>query len=192
MRPRLPSPALVIACLSLAISLSGVAYAATALPRNSVGTPQIKRNAVVSAKVLDRSLQAVDFRLGQLPAGAPGAKGDKGDKGEKGDKGDKGTKGDKGETGLAGAPGLSGIQFVKVASGPMVSTVFVSATALCPAGKKLIAGGGFANGVNGNGPYLIANTPNGANTGWTVSTVRGPNQTHNSNVAAYAICANTT
>lgn len=36
---RAPSPAMVVACIALAIALSGAAYAAT-LPRNSVGTPQ--------------------------------------------------------------------------------------------------------------------------------------------------------
>jgi hypothetical protein len=37
---------MVVACLALAISLSGVTYAvSTALPRNSVGTLQLKNNA---------------------------------------------------------------------------------------------------------------------------------------------------
>src|SRR5947207_1628224 len=57
-----PSPALVVACLALAISLSGAAYAvSTALPRNSVGALQLKNNAVNSAKVKNASLHAVDF-----------------------------------------------------------------------------------------------------------------------------------
>jgi hypothetical protein len=87
---RRPSPALVVACLALAVSLGGVGYAAVTLPKNSVGTPQLKRNAVVSAKVKDRSLKAVDFATGQLPAGPQGPQGLKGDQGDKGDKGDTG------------------------------------------------------------------------------------------------------
>ena len=61
------------------------------VPRNSVGTPQLKRNAVKpnklapnavrSAHVLNGSLLAADFKAGQLPAGP---KGDKGDRGEPG------------------------------------------------------------------------------------------------------------
>jgi hypothetical protein len=70
-----PSPAMVVACLSLMVALGGVGYAATALPRNSVGTPQLKRNAVISAKVKDRSLLARDFRRGQLPRGPRGLRG---------------------------------------------------------------------------------------------------------------------
>jgi hypothetical protein len=70
-----PSPAMVVACLALMVALGGVGYAATALPRNSVGTPQLKRNAVTSVKVKDRSLLARDFRRGQLPRGPRGLRG---------------------------------------------------------------------------------------------------------------------
>jgi hypothetical protein len=70
-----PSPSMVVACLALLVALGGVGYAATALPRNSVGTPQLKRNAVTSVKVKDRSLLARDFRRGQLPRGPRGLRG---------------------------------------------------------------------------------------------------------------------
>ena len=43
-----PSPALVVACIALAIALGGTSYAAVTLPRNSVGTKQLKKNAVNS------------------------------------------------------------------------------------------------------------------------------------------------
>jgi len=66
----LPSPAMVVAMLALLVALGGVGYAATALPRNSVGTPQLKKNAVTSIKVKDRSLLARDFKRGQLPRAA--------------------------------------------------------------------------------------------------------------------------
>ena len=46
-----PSPAMVVACLALAIALSGVGYAAITIPKNSVGTNQLKANAVTSPKV---------------------------------------------------------------------------------------------------------------------------------------------
>jgi hypothetical protein len=41
-----PSPALVVACLALAVALGGTSYAAVILPKNSVGTAQLKRGAV--------------------------------------------------------------------------------------------------------------------------------------------------
>ena len=46
-----PSPSMVVACLALTVSLSGWGYAATVIPKNSVGTAQLKKNAVVAAKV---------------------------------------------------------------------------------------------------------------------------------------------
>jgi hypothetical protein len=62
-----PSPALVIACLALVVAFSGTSYADVLyVPVNSVGTRQLKANAVVSSKVTDHSLLAVDFRTGQL------------------------------------------------------------------------------------------------------------------------------
>lgn len=79
-----PSPALVIACIALAISLGGTSYAAVKLAPGSVGTRQLKRGAVTSLKVKDRSLMARDFKAGQLPRGLRGLKGDKGDKGDAG------------------------------------------------------------------------------------------------------------
>jgi hypothetical protein len=79
-----------IGLLALGLALTGTAYAAT-LPKDSVGTRQlkngavsakeIKRNAVSSSKVKNRSLLAKDFKSGQLPAGPKGDKGDKGDPG---------------------------------------------------------------------------------------------------------------
>jgi hypothetical protein len=58
------------------------------LGKNSVGTTQLKKNAVTTAKVKNRSLLAVDFKAGQLPAGP---KGDPGPQGPRGDKGDPGS-----------------------------------------------------------------------------------------------------
>jgi hypothetical protein len=79
-----PSPALVVASIALAIALGGTSYAAVVLPRNSVGTPQLKNNAVTSLKVLNGSLRAADFAAGQIPAGPPGPQGPAGPSGPAG------------------------------------------------------------------------------------------------------------
>ena len=50
-----------LACVAIFIALGGVSYAA-ALPRDSVGSQQIKKNAVTSEKVKNGSLKALDFR----------------------------------------------------------------------------------------------------------------------------------
>ena len=70
-----PSPALVISCIALSIALTGVSYAAVVIPRNSVGTLQLKANAVNSTKVANGTLLRADFKPGQIPAGARGPAG---------------------------------------------------------------------------------------------------------------------
>jgi hypothetical protein len=52
----------VVSTLCLFILLGGGAYAAAKLPKNSVGTKQLKKNAVKGPKVKNRSLTKVDIR----------------------------------------------------------------------------------------------------------------------------------
>lgn len=87
---RRPSPAMVVALIALFVALGGVGYAASQLPKNSVGTKQLKKNAVTSAKVKDHSLLAGDFKAGQLPAGPKGEAGPAGAQGPKGETGPRG------------------------------------------------------------------------------------------------------
>jgi hypothetical protein len=104
MRPRIsrPSPALVLAGISLAVALGGTSYAAFSVPPNSVGTTALKNDAVVSTKVRNGSLLKVDFKAGQLPAGPKGAQGAPGAGGPQGPPGTAGTTGPTG----AGATAL--------------------------------------------------------------------------------------
>ena len=57
-----------VACLALAVALSGTAYAVTRLPANSVGTKQ----------GINRSLKQVDFKRGTLLRGPAGKRGPQG------------------------------------------------------------------------------------------------------------------
>jgi hypothetical protein len=82
-----PSPAMVVACTALLFAMTGAGYAAGVVGPNTVGTKQLRKNSVVSAKVKNRSLLAVDFKAGQLPQGP---------------------KGDPGAPGAPGAPGQQG------------------------------------------------------------------------------------
>lgn len=60
---RRPSPAMAIATVALVVALGGTGYAATQLARNSVGSAQIRRDAVTSSKVKNRSLEMSDLSL---------------------------------------------------------------------------------------------------------------------------------
>ena len=81
---RRPSPALAIATIALAVALAGTSYAAVVLPANSVGTKQLRANAVTSAKVQNGSLLKVDFKAGQVPGGPTGPAGPAGPTGATG------------------------------------------------------------------------------------------------------------
>ena len=84
---------MVVACTALLFALTGAGYAASQLAANTVGTKQLKKNAVISSKVKNRSLLAADFKAGKLP------------RGPKGDPGAPGTPGAPGAPGQQGAPG---------------------------------------------------------------------------------------
>jgi hypothetical protein len=101
---RRPSPALVVSLVALSVALGGTGYAAVVLPANSVGTKQLKRNAVTTAKIQNASLLAADFKPGQLPAGPPGPAGATGATGAAGARGLTGEKGDKGDDGSPDTP----------------------------------------------------------------------------------------
>jgi hypothetical protein len=128
---RRPSPALVIACLALLVALGGTGYATVLqVPRNSVGTPQLRSsavttnklaaNSVTSAKVRNGTLRRVDFVGGKLPAGPPGP------------------------AGPVGPPGVSAVERVEATS-VTNSTPGRTTQVACPTGKRLLGGGARLN-----------------------------------------------
>jgi hypothetical protein len=82
----------VTATIALFIALGGGAYAATKLPRNSVGSAQIKTGAITPPKLAKSTI--VRFK---------GQKGDKGDPGASGAQGPQGPAGNEGQVGPAGS-----------------------------------------------------------------------------------------
>src|SRR5262249_8805809 len=65
LRPRL-TYANVMATIAVFIALGGASYAATQLPKNSVGTKQIKNNAVTGQKVAAGTLTGQDIKMASL------------------------------------------------------------------------------------------------------------------------------
>jgi hypothetical protein len=145
-----PSPALVIACLALVVALGGTSYAQDLrVPLNSVGTLQLRSNAVVSSRVRNHSLLAVDFRAGEL--------------------------------------GVKGYEIVTARSDLKSQTVN-SVSIPCPAGKRVLGGGGGTLGVvHGDGPYVALSQPFDGGGGWLIQTARPIPA--DSTLLGYAICA---
>ena len=100
-RVGVPTPSTVLAFLALLVALSGTAVgdAVKTTATRLVSGNQIKRNAITTRHVRDRSLLATDFRPGQLPEGARGEKGDPGERGPQGLQGPAGLPGEKGDPG---------------------------------------------------------------------------------------------
>lgn len=65
LRPRLTF-ANVVSVVALAIALGGVSYAASQLPKNSVGPKQLKKNAVTTAKIKNGAVTGAKIRLSTL------------------------------------------------------------------------------------------------------------------------------
>ena len=166
-----------MATIAVFIALGGASYAAVAIPANSVGTnqlkksavagPKIKKNAINSAKVKDGSLQRGDFASGTLLQGLQGPKGDPGAPGP---------------TGNAGAPGISGRTYVIGAEVSVNPGQVDTAQVTCPAGKKVMGGGG---GTEGNAPIVAMGQINDST--WAVN-VRN-NEGVPAKVSANAVCA---
>lgn len=111
-----PSPAMVIACTALTVSLAGTGYAAIRLPANSVGAAQIKKNSISSSKIRNYTLVKADFRPSQLPRGPRGLPGIPGAIGPAGPAGPSGPAGPAGPQGPAGAPASASAIAVRTAN----------------------------------------------------------------------------
>jgi hypothetical protein len=164
---------IIIAVTALAVAVLaatplGQAAGSLVLAKNSVGTAQLKKDAVTGPKVKNGSLLAADFKAGQLPGGPQGPKGDPGPQGLKGE---------------TGSPGLSELQLVDGTQTQVVAGAFVVATAACPGGKKAI-GGGFAHTgdleIQGQGPSASLDA-------WLVGAKNTSG--HGGLLAARAVCA---
>ena len=163
---RAPSPAMGVALFALFVALSGVGVAATnlTLPKNSVGTSQIKNDSVTAAKIAHNSISSVlvkngslmasDFAAGQIPAGPQGAKGDTGATGPQGPQGLQGPQGPQGPAGVMGTMAVA--QGGVWVADDSAATVYVGV----PAGKQ--ATGATASWTFPNDPDLgyISIVPN--------------------------------
>ena len=158
---------MVVATLALLFALTGTGIAAVAaLPRNSVGTRQLRNNAVVSSKVRNHSLLARDFKRGQLPRGPAGPAGAAGPAGPAG------------PTGPAGPAGTTGAAFHEsdAAAGPGARAFAIAA---CPTGQRALGGGTYLGDSTPDKQDAINRSAPVNSTGGTGFTLLAPGQTPN-------------
>jgi hypothetical protein len=98
-----PTYSNVVATLALFFALAGGAWAATQLPKESVGSTQLAKGAVTPEK-----LSAETKKGFTGPAGPQGALGPRGNEGQRGDNGAIGATGPQGIRGATGANGATG------------------------------------------------------------------------------------
>jgi hypothetical protein len=182
LRPRL-TYANVMATVALFIALGGGAYAATALPANSVGSKQLKKSAVVSgkiknnainrSKVLDNSLTGADIKESSV-AKVPLA-----------------TVADT-ATHAAASAALDKATYKTAAGTAAASSAANVATATCDAGQHVVGGG-----VKLDNPGIgVVNDsyPDSSNTAWTAHVGNGSSGSSAApfNFTVYAICTTVT
>jgi hypothetical protein len=184
----------VVSTICLVVVLSGTAYAATTLPKNSVGSAQLKANAVTSDKVRDGALLRKDFKAGQLlagprgPTGAPGAQGPAGPPGPQGPAGSTGATGAPGAQGPPGGFDLAKVSYVTgptFAVPPTTTGLIVGNDTPCPTGNKAI-GGGYTI-LSADTVRVVSSEPFGTGSGWSMGFTN--NSASSVNVHITAVCA---
>jgi hypothetical protein len=171
----------VIATIALFVALGGSSYAAIALPRNSVGTNQLRTGAVRSSDVKDRALSARDLSEAArrfLRSQSQGPRGPQGPQGPQGERGLPGSVGGNISIAIEGAQGTVGRK-----TDPDIPAT-AQATATCSAGTRVIGGG-----VNLTSPVETTahdSYPVGANA-WR-ATVANDDEANSKTFTVYAIC----
>jgi hypothetical protein len=182
LRPR-PTYANATATLALFVALGGGAYAATALPPNSVGSKHLKRGAVVTAKirnnavnrskVLDNSLTGADIKESSI-AKVPSA-----------------TAADT-ATHAAASAALDKVTYKTAAGSAPASSAANVATATCDSGQHVVGGGVKLD--NAGIGVINDSYPDASNTAWTARVGNGSNGAGAAafNFTVYAICTTVT
>ena len=171
LRPRL-TYANVTATLALFVALSGGAYAATALPANSVGAKQLKKSAVGTADIQNNAITGAKIKLSSM-AKVPAA-----------GTADRSTN----ASHALAAAALDQLTYKTTAATAAASTAANVATATCDSGQHAVGGG-----VKLDSPGIgVVNDsyPDAGGTAWTAHVGNGSNGSNAAsfNFTVYAIC----
>ena len=188
------TPSMVVACVALLAALAGTGYAAGVLPAGSVGTSQLKADAVVSSKVKDHSLLSQDFKAGQLPAGPQGAPGAQGPAGPAGQTGAQGPQGPQGPAGSQGPGGFASLSYVSADFGPFPAHAQYGGEASCAGDQHAVGGGVLSDSNVPNGQSVNSTYPSdGHGTGAEGTTAWSAYVDNNSSgplgFTVYVVCA---
>jgi hypothetical protein len=172
---RLPSPAMVVACLALLVALGGTGYAAIKLPANSVGTKQLKRSAVTGVKVKSNTLggtQINESKLGRVPSATRATSADTATTAMNATS----------ATSATSAP-VARLDYASAVVAVPAGGVVTRGTASCAAGLNATGGGAkMADPING----FIDDTNPVGKTGWEAT---GQSGAVAQNMTVYVICA---
>jgi hypothetical protein len=168
----------VAATLALFLGLGGAAYAATQLPKNSVGTKQLRNGAVTAAKIAKKTRN--QLRGSRGPAGPQGPQGKTGRQGPKGATGAKGAQGSAGKNGENGTgPAFESVSkpaTPTVVTGPIqVAALTLGAGSYATSGEvvaKSTAAATITCTLSGGGE-AIATIPAGGSQTLSLSALRG-------------------
>ena len=136
---RLPSPAMIVACVALAVALGGTSYAAIRLPASSVGTVHLKKGAVTGAKVKRNTLTGTQIRESTLAKVPSALNADSADSADSAD--------------------MSRVDYRQSAAGAVPTSGHVRVTANCDAGTFALGGG--AKVSNPNVAFILDSNPVG-------------------------------
>lgn len=141
MKIRVPSPAMTVALIALSIATTGTAVAGVMITGanvkdNTLAGIDVKNNTLAGLDVKNETLTTLDIRNGSLLAddfkgGLPA-----------GPAGPQGASGPQGAAGPQGATGITGYLRKFTIAGPFDSVSRKTGEASCPAGQKLLSGGG--------------------------------------------------
>jgi hypothetical protein len=171
-RLRRPTPALIVSLIALTVALGGTSYAALSIPKNSVGTKQLKNKAVTNAKLGSGSVGTGKIKNGAVTTSKIN------------------TNGLTVPNALSAnsATSLAGVHYVTAAV-PNPANVQTGASVACPTGENAIAGGASGSNtgqtLNASFPAVVTGTGSVPN-GWDAFMLNGATA---GTLHVYAICA---
>ena len=173
---------MVVAFIALFVAIGGSSYAVTRLPSNSVGTKQLRKNAVTGAKVKNGSLTAADIKVSSLSGVASAVSATNAAN----------------ATHATAAAAIDKVTYVKTPGGVGPApppdptgnqgTTIGGGTATCPAGLFAIGGGvGVDDNVNTS---VVDSFPDPSGHAWTVRVDNNdPASAHGFTVVAVCVSA---